>query len=177
MSEVAKIQGYDIRDKKLADATSANDVANTDAIELKTSNGDQIYVTRDSFMNAMMNVINANTKSSVDSVVGSVTTTENGVTTTEYGSISAANLASVLGVSIPINRDYSGKLEMTNGYGLFIGDRVGQPIILFVRGSGHAVIKNDAGVSITGGSSGKLTISYTADQYGMRWFFLGGIYD
>lgn len=91
MSEIAVIKGHDIRDKKLADATSQSTVASTDAIEMKTTTGDQVYITRDSFVQAMASVLNSNSQSTISQLFGA---DANG----NHAAINMSNLASVLGV-------------------------------------------------------------------------------
>lgn len=91
MAEIAKIKGYDIRDKKLADATSQSTVAATDAIEMKTTSGDQVYITRDSFVQAMASVLNSNSQSTISQLFGA---DANG----DHAAINMSNLATVLGV-------------------------------------------------------------------------------
>ena len=92
MAEIAKIKGYDIRDKKLADATAQSTVASTDAIEMKTSSGDQVYITRDQFVQAVASVLNSNTKSTISQLFGA---DANG----NHAAINMSNLASVLGIN------------------------------------------------------------------------------
>lgn len=89
MAEIAKIKGYDIRDKKLADATSQSTVAATDAIEMKTTSGDQVYITRDSFVQAMASVLNSNSRSTISQLFGA---DANG----NHAAINMGNLAKIL---------------------------------------------------------------------------------
>lgn len=91
MAEIAKIKGYDIRDKKLADATSQSTVAATDAIEMKTTSGDQVYITRDSFVQAMASVLNSNSQSTISQLFGA---DANG----NHAAINMSNLATLLGI-------------------------------------------------------------------------------
>lgn len=94
MAEIAKIKGYDIRDKKLADATSQSTVAATDAIEMKTTSGDQVYITRDSFVQAMASVLNSNSQSTISQLFGA---DANG----NHAAINMSNLAKVIGHNSP----------------------------------------------------------------------------
>lgn len=94
MAEIAKIKGYDIRDKKLADATSQSTVAATDAIEMKTTSGDQVYITRDSFVQEMASVLNSNSQSTISQLFGA---DANG----NHAAINMSNLALVLGSAMP----------------------------------------------------------------------------
>ena len=96
MAEIAKIKGYDIRDKKLADATSQSTVAATDAIEMKTTSGDQVYITRDSFVQAMASVLNSNSQSTISQLFGA---DANG----NHAAINMSNLASNLTTYIASN--------------------------------------------------------------------------
>lgn len=96
MAEIAKIKGYDIRDKKLADATSQSTVAATDAIEMKTTSGDQVYITRDSFVQAMASVLNSNSQSTISQLFGAQA---NG----NYAAINTSNLKSVMNLDgVPV---------------------------------------------------------------------------
>ena len=98
MSEIAVIKGNDVRDKKLADSTAQTEVASTDGIRMVTTTGEEVYIARDSFANEVMKVINENVKTTVDGVFG--------VSGNEFGKITPANLAKVVGV-VPKDTDRS----------------------------------------------------------------------
>jgi chemotaxis protein CheY-P-specific phosphatase CheC len=92
MPEVAKIKGLDIRDKKIADSTAVISVAQTDSIRMTTTNGEEVFIARDSFVDAIASVFKSNAKSSITSLFGELT--ESNVSS--VGSINMSNLASVL---------------------------------------------------------------------------------
>ena len=92
MPEVAKIKGLDIRDKKIADSTAVTSVAQTDSIRMTTTNGEEVFIARDSFVDAIASVFKSNAKSSITSLFGELT--ESNVSS--VGSINMSNLASVL---------------------------------------------------------------------------------
>jgi len=90
--EVARIKGLDIRDKKIADSTAVTSVAQTDSIRMTTTNGEEVFIARDSFVDAIASVFKSNAKSSITSLFGELT--ESNVSS--VGSINMSNLASVL---------------------------------------------------------------------------------
>lgn len=92
MPEVAKIKGLDIRDKKIADSTAVTSVTQTDSIRMTTTNGEEVFIARDSFVDAIASVFKSNAKSSITSLFGELT--ESNVSS--VGSINMSNLASVL---------------------------------------------------------------------------------
>jgi chemotaxis protein CheY-P-specific phosphatase CheC len=113
MPEVAKIKGLDIRDKKIADSTAVTSVAQTDSIRMTTTNGEEVFIARDSFVDAIASVFKSNAKSSITSLFGELT--ESNVSS--VGSINMSNLASVLSAlmvgtftTLPIIR-YNANLE------------------------------------------------------------------
>ncbi len=92
MPEVAKIKGLDIRDKKIADSTAVTSVTQTDSIRMTTTSGEEVFIARDSFVDAIASVFKSNAKSSITSLFGELT--ESNVSS--VGSINMSNLASVL---------------------------------------------------------------------------------
>lgn len=92
--EVAKIKGLDIRDKKIVDSTAVTSVTQTDSIRMTTTNGEEVFIARDSFVDAIASVFKSNAKSSITSLFGELT--ESNVSS--VGSINMSNLASVLSV-------------------------------------------------------------------------------
>ena len=94
--EVAKIKGLDIRDKKIADSTAVTSVAQTDSIRMTTTSGEEVFIARDSFVDAIASVFKSNAKSSITSLFGELT--ESNVSS--VGSINMSNLASVLSALI-----------------------------------------------------------------------------
>lgn len=101
MAEIAVInkdnQDYDIRDKKLADASTASTVASGDAITLKTTAGTYVEIDRNSFVSAIRDVLGA----SITSNTGGTSDVNTLPALTSSGalkSISTSDIASVLGV-------------------------------------------------------------------------------
>ncbi len=92
MPEVAKIKGLDIRDKKIADSTAVTSVTQTDSIRMTTTSGEEVFIARDSFVDAIASVFKSNAKSRITSLFGELT--ESNVSS--VGSINMSNLASVL---------------------------------------------------------------------------------
>lgn len=78
-----------IRDKKLADSASQQSVASTDAIRMTTTTGEEVYIARDSFVQAIASVLNSNSQSTITTLFGA---DANG----NHANINMANLASVL---------------------------------------------------------------------------------
>lgn len=106
MAELAIINGYDIRDRKLADATTVTDVESSDSIVLKTTSGYANILKRD-FTEAIRETLggilhNEQDKGTSIDKVAAFGTDNN------FGSISTANLASVLGGSL---KNFSPKTE------------------------------------------------------------------
>jgi len=96
MAELAIINGYDIRDRKLADATTKTGVDSSDSIVLKTTSG-YANILKEDFTKAVRSVMGGllsdlDKGTSIDSVACL------GSGNHDFGSISTANLASVLGV-------------------------------------------------------------------------------
>jgi len=95
MAELAIINGYDIRDRKLADATTKTGVDSSDSIVLKTTSG-YANILKEDFTKAVRSVMGGllsdlDKGTSIDSVACL------GSGNHDFGSISTANLASVLG--------------------------------------------------------------------------------
>ena len=94
--DIAIYKGDNIRDKKLVDATSADTVASGDSIVIKTTSGDYVEVDMNSFTEAVKTVLG---KIISDNDKG---TSISGITVTDgnddLGSVTPANLASILGV-------------------------------------------------------------------------------
>ena len=85
----------ELRDKKLADSIAKNTVVNTDNVRMVDTNGKEVFIARDSFISAIRNVLGgfilSNTKAEAPNIP---VFDSNG----DFGAITAANLASVLGV-------------------------------------------------------------------------------
>ena len=94
VKDIAVYKGDNIRDKRLADATSADTVASGDSIVIKTVSGDYVEVDRDSFADeirkVMGDLIKNNDKGT--SVSGITVTDSNN----DLGSVTPANLATAL---------------------------------------------------------------------------------
>lgn len=101
MAEIAVInkdnQDYDIRDKKLADASTASTVASGDAITLKTTAGTYVEIDRNSFVSAIRDVLGASIKSNTGGT-SDVNTLPALTSSGALKSISTSDIASVLGV-------------------------------------------------------------------------------
>ena len=93
--DIAIYKGDNIRDKKLADATSADTVDSGDSVVLKTTSGDYVEIDRDSFADEIRKVmgglIGNNDKGT--SISGITVTDANN----DLGSVTPSNLASILG--------------------------------------------------------------------------------
>ena len=107
MAEIAVLNkdntDYDIRDKKLADASTASTVASGDSITLKTTGGTYVEIDRNSFVDAIRDVLGssiaANTGSASD-----VNTIPTLTSSGELKSTTKSDIASLLGVSDLENR-------------------------------------------------------------------------
>ena len=95
MSELAKINGYDIRDKKLADTGTKTTAVNTDYVLLEDTNGNYQKIAKNSFTEAVRNTLGDILRNNDKG------TSVNGLpalgSDNDFGSITTANLASVLG--------------------------------------------------------------------------------
>ena len=107
MAEIAVInkenQDYDIRDKKLVDASTASTVASGDAITLKTTAGTYVEIDRNSFVSAIRDILGA----SIASNTGGTSDVNTLPALTSSGalkSISTSDIASVLGVEVLENK-------------------------------------------------------------------------
>ena len=89
-NEVAVIRDYDIRDKKLVDATAQSTIESTDAIEMKTTDGNQVFIDKASFIKAVGQAFTASDPKTFTKLLGM-----NGDGPMGIG---ASDLASVLGV-------------------------------------------------------------------------------
>ena len=87
----------ELRDKKLADSIAKNTVVNTDNVRMVDTNGKEVFIARDSFISAIRNVLGgfilSNTKAEAPNIP---VFDSNG----DFGAITAANLASVLGAGM-----------------------------------------------------------------------------
>ena len=103
MSELAKINGYDIRDKKLADEGTVTTASSTDYVLLEDTNGNYQKISKNSFTEAVRNTLGdlLRTNDKGTSITGVPALSGSGTEQSPYdfGSISTANLASVLGVA------------------------------------------------------------------------------
>ena len=89
-NEVAVIRDYDIRDKKLVDATAQSTINSTDAIEMKTTDGSQVFIDKASFIKAVGQAFTASDPKTFTKLLGM-----NGDGPMGIG---ASDIASVLGV-------------------------------------------------------------------------------
>ena len=120
MAEIAVInkdnQDYDIRDKKLADASTASTVGSGDAITLKTTAGTYVEIDRNSFVGAIRDVLGA----SITSNTGGTSDVNTLPALTSSGalkSISTSDIASVLGATNVIGIQNRGFIDRTkNNY-------------------------------------------------------------
>jgi hypothetical protein len=105
MSELAKINGYDIRDKKLADEGTVTTASSSDYVLLEDTNGNYQKIAKNSFTEAVRNTLGdlLRTNDKGTSITGVPALSGSGTSESPYdfGSISTANLASVLGGNIP----------------------------------------------------------------------------
>lgn len=102
----------ELRDKKLADSIAKNTVVNTDNVRMVDTNGKEVFIARDSFISAIRNVLGgfilSNTKAEAPNIP---VFDSNG----DFGAITAANLASVLGGSINPNETLNISLTQVCG--------------------------------------------------------------
>jgi hypothetical protein len=87
---------YDIRDKKLADASTSSTVASGDSITIKTTNGSYVEVDRNSFVDAIRDVLGSSIKENTGGT-SDVSTIPAITSDGALKSISANDIASVLG--------------------------------------------------------------------------------
>ena len=102
----------ELRDKKLADSIAKNTVVNTDNVRMVDTNGKEVFIARDSFISAIRNVLGgfilSNTKAEAPNIP---VFDSNG----DFGAITAANLASVLGVGANPNETVNISLTQVGG--------------------------------------------------------------
>ena len=125
MSELAKINGYDIRDKKLADTGTKTTAVNTDYVLLEDTNGNYQKIAKNSFTEAVRNTLGDILRNNDKG------TSVNGIpalgSDNDFGSINLSNLASVLGVptqqeiSLMLYKDMEINEEHKfNSYGIYV---------------------------------------------------------
>ena len=91
----------ELRDKALMRAkksSTTSDATNNSIIPLEKENGEIIKIKAESLMKAFAGMINSNSKSTITTLFGALTSGN----TTEFGAINMSNLASVLGVGIEV---------------------------------------------------------------------------
>lgn len=86
-----------IRDKGIKDAKAKTAVAQTDAVRMKTVDDKEVYIDRNSLVQAIAEVMNSNSQSTIQTLFGA---DANG----NHANINMANLASVL--SVPTYQGY-----------------------------------------------------------------------
>lgn len=84
-----------IRDKEIKDAKAKTAVAQTDAVRMKTVDNKEVYIDRNSLVQAIAEVMNSNSQSTIQTLFGA---DANG----NHANINMANLASVLSAIFPI---------------------------------------------------------------------------
>lgn len=91
-----------LRDKKLADSTTQQQSgsASTDSVVMKTTGGDYVEIARDSFVGAIKSVMDGLIKGNSYTTLGANDPIA-AFNSNALGGITPANLASVLGVSLP----------------------------------------------------------------------------
>lgn len=101
--EIAVYKGDDIRDRKLAEATSAVTASSGDSVVIKTSSDNYAEVDRNSFAGVMRETMGPSIKTNDKgtSISSVVVTATNG---NDLGSISTDNLKSVIGLGANIVR-------------------------------------------------------------------------
>ena len=89
-----------IRDKEIKDAKAKTAVAQTDAVRMKTVDNKEVYIDRNSLVQAIAEVMNSNSQSTIQTLFGA---DANG----NHANINMANLASVLSghFAIYVNTD------------------------------------------------------------------------
>lgn len=97
MSEIAVIGDYDIRDRKLADETSKSSVATTDSIRMKDTDGNEVYIVRDSFVDAVRSALGPILTNMTQKTAASDGVLVND--SNDVGTMNLSNLASVLSVA------------------------------------------------------------------------------
>lgn len=109
-----------IRDKEIKDAKAKTAVAQTDAVRMKTVDDKEVYIDRNSLVQAIAEVMNSNSQSTIQTLFGA---DANG----NHANINMANLASVLSATIvPTDADINaltspGRFSTTkNGFGVLV---------------------------------------------------------
>lgn len=129
MAELAKINGYDIRDRKLADTGTKTTAVNTDYVLLEDTSGNYQKIAKNSFTEAVRNTLGDILRNNDKG------TSINGVpalgSDNDFGSISTANLASVLGVKDGIKIENVG----FTGFGT-VGDELNLATIFNINPTG-----------------------------------------
>lgn len=149
MAELALINGYDIRDKKLADAnvaTSYEDFETNDQVLLENSDGTYTKINKASFVQAIRQTIGTYiAQENKDSVTSPNIAVMDG--NNDLGKMSASALASVLGV--PSNLFRNTKINMP-----YIQDSL-KTNVSIQNNVGFIIIMNQDG---NAASSGKMTV-------------------
>jgi hypothetical protein len=101
MAELAKINGYDIRDKKLADEGTVTNAGSTDYVLLEDTNGNYQKISKSNFTEAIRNtlgeILMTNDKGTSITSVPVISGDGTSLDPYDLGSATTENLASVLG--------------------------------------------------------------------------------
>lgn len=131
----------ELRDKALKEAAKSStpsDATNNSVIPLETENGETIKIKAESLMKAFATMINSNSKSTITTLFGALTASNN----TEFGAINMSNLASVLG-GLPFRKPlftgdsmpYESGLYYVAGGNTWLGLREYSTVIKFTNGA------------------------------------------
>lgn len=141
----------ELRDKKLADATSQSVINTNDAIEMKTTTGEQVFITKDSFMQAIGQAFSASDPKTFTKLLGMNNGSPMG--------IGASDLALVLGVPYFISR-----VRTTLAQGEYTDITLYYGGVLFVTAITPGGVVNSAGVSL--GYQGGVGVVVPIYKYG-----------
>ena len=113
MAELAKINGYDIRDKKLADEGTVTNAGSTDYVLLEDTNGNYQKISKSNFTEAIRNtlgeILMTNDKGTSITSVPVISGDGTSLDPYDLGSATTENLASVLGGGTYTKQQQDGK--------------------------------------------------------------------
>lgn len=107
MAELAIVNGYDIRDRKLADAAVDTSVGTNDYVMVETSNGNYIKIGKENFTKSVREILGTIIYNQGGDKGTSVSHVPALDSNHDLGMTSVANLASVLGVAFAYNKGIS----------------------------------------------------------------------
>lgn len=134
MAELAKINGYDIRDKKLADEGTVTDAGSTDYVLLEDTNGNYQKISKSNFTEAIRNtlgeILMTNDKGTSITSVPVISGDGTSLDPYDLGSATTENLASVLGGSMSAGELVNISLVTNQSSSSYDSDLIGATITI-----------------------------------------------